>query len=81
MLYKFCLNLFPVHEIQENLFSFLANAFPQAVDSVAALEESLGMDLDAEAVGDDENNLNTARWAVYFTLKISQPELILLCIW
>ncbi|XP_075959632.1 protein FAM13B isoform X1 [Anarhichas minor] len=30
-------------------------------DSGAALEESSGMDLDAEAVGDAENNINTAR--------------------
>ncbi|KAF3838728.1 hypothetical protein F7725_010496 [Dissostichus mawsoni] len=34
---------------------------PDPLDSGAALEESSGMDLDAEAVRDTENNINTAR--------------------
>ncbi len=43
---------------------FLLVAFSQdSLDSGATLEESSGMDLDAEAVRDAENNINTARWA------------------
>lgn len=44
--------------------SLVAVAFSQdSLDSGAALEESLGMDMDAEAVRDSENNINAARWA------------------
>lgn len=32
------------------------------LESGAALEATLGMDMDAEAVRDAENNINTARW-------------------
>lgn len=35
------------------------------MDSGATLEESSGMDLDAEAVRDAENNINTARWGCF----------------
>lgn len=36
---------------------------PQApLESGATLETNLGMDMDAEAVRDAENNINTARW-------------------
>ena len=35
-----------------------------SLDSGAALEESSGMELDADAVRDAENNINTARWAL-----------------
>lgn len=42
--------------------------FPQnSLGSVPTLEESSGMDLDAESVPDAKNNLNTARWAVCCT--------------
>lgn len=34
-----------------------------SLDSGATLEESSGMDMDAEAVRDAENNINTVRWA------------------
>ncbi|KAM7417250.1 hypothetical protein PAMA_017075 [Pampus argenteus] len=37
------------------------NATQDSLDSGAALEESSGMDLDADAVRDAENNINTAR--------------------
>lgn len=33
------------------------------MDSGATLEDSSGMDVEAEAVRDAENNINTARWA------------------
>lgn len=33
------------------------------LESDATLEATLGMDMDAEAVRDAENNINTARWA------------------
>lgn len=45
---------------------FLAVVFfsQDSLDSGAALEESSGMELDADAVRDAENNINTARWAL-----------------
>lgn len=46
------------------IVSVLVGALSQdSLDSGATLEESSGMDLDAEAVRDAENNINTARWA------------------
>lgn len=58
-----CFFLFKLNKTSCCLVFFLQNS----LDSVPTLEESSGMDLDAESVTDAKNNLNTARWAVYFT--------------
>lgn len=44
-------------------FSSLHSFSQDVLESGTTLEMNSGMDLDAEAIRDAENNINTARWA------------------
>lgn len=63
-------------------FHFPSTSPPQdPLESGSNLEGNLGMDMDAEAVRDAENNINTARWVeliCQFNLTIYLEEMVLI---
>lgn len=60
------------YSIISTLASTVSATFSQdSLNSGTTLEESSGMDMDAEAVIDAENNINTARWDQLMVTLIS----------